>query len=174
MWSSEPRALAAARLPCQLPARIRYLRLREALDAVLGDARKEQWFQLGSALAKDQSLTEDALALVKTAFVAGQKRCNDIALLDIITGLALKDNTCCRVNRIALLLATGAQSNGGNAHQLSVHGSDISAGLGHNVAAEWRSFKLGGVKDDFVGAALSLDHLCQLCQTLAVCNLLAS
>ena len=53
MWSSEP------------------VRLREALDAVLGDARKEQRLQLGGTLAKDQSLTEDALALVKTAFIAG-------------------------------------------------------------------------------------------------------
>ena len=48
-----------------------YLHLREALDAVLGDARKEQRLQLGGTLAKDQSLTEDALALVKTAFIAG-------------------------------------------------------------------------------------------------------
>ena len=52
MWSSDP------------------VRLRETLDAVLGDACKEQRFQLGSALAKDQSLTEDALTLIKTAFVA--------------------------------------------------------------------------------------------------------
>ena len=63
LWSFQP-APAPAR-------RGRDLRLREALDAVLGDARKEQRLQLGSALAKDQSLTEDALALVKTAFIAG-------------------------------------------------------------------------------------------------------
>ena len=60
--------LCGARNPAR---RGRYLHLREALDAVLGDARKEQRLQLGGTLAKDQSLTEDALALVKTAFIAG-------------------------------------------------------------------------------------------------------
>ena len=119
MWSLEltrPSPACYVELGPARPAparRGRYLRLREALDAVLGDACEEQRLQLGSALAKDQSLTEDALALVKTAFVASQKRCNNIALLDIIAGLALEDNTSCWVNWIALLLATGAQSNGG-------------------------------------------------------------
>ena len=51
--------------------RTRKLHLCEALDTVLGDARKEQRLQLRSILAKDQSLAEDALALIKTAFVTG-------------------------------------------------------------------------------------------------------
>ena len=58
-------------LTCMLCGARNPTRLREALDAVLGDARKEQRLQLGGTLAKDQSLTEDALALVKTAFIAG-------------------------------------------------------------------------------------------------------
>lgn len=52
------------------------VRLREALDAVLGDACKEQRLQLGGTLAKDQSLAEDTLAFIKAAFITGQKRCN--------------------------------------------------------------------------------------------------
>ena len=54
--SSGPHLPAAARTrgyTLAVPARTRYLRLREALDAVLGDACKEQRLQLGSVLAKD-------------------------------------------------------------------------------------------------------------------------
>ena len=66
VWSSDLRTLHPHVMWSLDP-----VRLREALDAVLGDARKEQRLQLGGTLAKDQSLTEDALALVKTAFIAG-------------------------------------------------------------------------------------------------------
>ena len=98
MWSSEPRALAARTCPHSRSHSLRptrpcsHLRLRETLNTVLGNAGKEQWLQLRSILAKDQSLAEDALALIKTAFVTSQKRCNNIALLDIIACLALEDN----------------------------------------------------------------------------------
>ena len=75
MWSFQRTpapALASRGCTLAVPAaHARKLHLREALDAVLGDARKEQRLQLGGTLAKDQSLTEDALALVKTAFIAG-------------------------------------------------------------------------------------------------------
>ena len=41
MWSFQPAAARTRGYTLAVPARTRYLHLREALDAVLGDARKE-------------------------------------------------------------------------------------------------------------------------------------
>ena len=53
MWSFQPAVARTRGYTLAVPARTRHLRLREALDAVLGDARKEQRLKLGSVLAKD-------------------------------------------------------------------------------------------------------------------------